>query len=721
MGFLVSNFVESTGSILETIESSLNTHLIVGSVDFSLEKLKTIVEQSASQKLKNLQLAAIKNIETLAIAAKGWIKVQAELFNESIVSFKDFIRMKYREIKIARQLMDTRILLNEFDEILTVVKASPFGVKNAGEIHPRIYETNVSCEALVNTVCAMESSLTKLEEQFEAILKGKVEKTLDKLNSLLQDTIDPDLLMMSDDPAKPLAQLAVLQQRFEKDSSKLEELKRNCKFLDFDITIDSSVVSQIELSLKYRNMLWELIKDIKNLKTSINHLEIGQIKVDDLDKFIKNKAKNMKSLLKHLPECTSLESAAAELKAIENFSPFYKSVLSPYLKENHVEELRKIYEQVTDKATADQIIKGTLTLTQLNALDMSRMRQEVISVAVRAYHEDMLTTMLKDLKAKWAKVTIPFMPFTHNADYSGLGDLRSLNNELDDGLHTLSKLLANKYVGVILRETEEFQKVLVKVNEAITRLSTIQQKYIFFDSLFLSPDMKKQMPAEGIAFDNAAKIFLSVLKKVEVKNSALTVHRIPQFDDNMNKLMTAFDGLEKNLERHLDIKRQKFSRLYLMSDTELLDLLANFYKNVNVFNQYLSKMFDSVSSIRVVDDAGDAHINGIQSDNNEILAFPDIAFHSKGSLEDVMVELLEVMQGKIKELIFKRYEDLLEGTRMIDLEKFDLEKFTKDNVLQGTLVGLDCYLSQLLVNSVGKGAEGFLESVLETCFVSNIE
>jgi hypothetical protein len=721
MGFLVANGVESMGTILELIESQLGNQLIVGSIEFSLEKLKSAVEKAEAAKLKALQTVAIKTIEKKTLAAKWWIKAQADLFNESIVSFKDFVQMKYKEIKVAKQLMDTRVLLNEFDEILNVIKNSQYGIKSAAEIHPRVYETNMACEGLVNTVCSMESSLNKLEEQYEGILKSKVEKTIDKLNSLLQDTIDPELLLLSDNIEVPQGKIMELQKVFEKEAGKLEELKNSCKFLDFDIVIDSTVVSQIEMSLKYRSMLWELIRDIKKLKSDISHLEINQVKVDELDKFIKQKNKNLKSLIKHLPECASLAHASKELKSIEELSPFYKSALSPFLKESHFEELLKIYEQITDKSKAETIIKGEATWSQINELNIAKVRQDVIGVAVKAYHEDNLQSMLKELKAKWSKINIPFMALPHNPDIYGFADLRPLIYDLEDGLHTLGKLLANKYVGIILKETEDYQKLLTKVHESLSRLNSIQQKFVFFDALFMSPDMKKQLPTDGVAFDNAAKIFLGMIKKIEAKSTVLTVHRLPQFEDNMGKMQQAFEGLEKNLDRHLSMKRQKFTRLYLMSDSELLDMLSNFYKNVNVFNQHLSKMFDSVAGIRVVEDGGDVHINGIYSDNQETIAFPDIAFHSKGSLEDVMIELLAVMQAKVKESIFKKFDDLLDGTRMVDLEKFDLERFTKDSVMQSTLVSIDCYLGQLLINSIGKGDDGFLESVLETCLVSKLE
>lgn len=428
----------------------------------------------------------------------------------------------------------------------------------------------------------------------------------------------------------------------------------------------------------------------------------------------------IKTLLKNLPESSRLTQTSQELSYIEQMSPFFKAVVSPYLKDSHLAELKTVYSKLADEHTTERLLEGRITVGELEKIDLQSSRHEIIGIANKAYHEDLLLTMLKDLKSKWVKVVVPFGSMDHNPDIIGLINLQAFYDEVEEGLQTLNKLLSNKYAAIITKDAEDFQKTLQKTMEIVKRLSILQAKYVFFDGLFASPDMKKHLPSEGLMFDSTSKAFLSLLKKVELKNQALGLRKIPQIEDGISKLMTTFETLESTLDKYLETVRQKFSRLYLLSDTELLDLLSNYYADLTIFNKHLSKMFDSIASVKVSDDNSEPVIVGFSSFNNETISFPDSPFHLRGSLEEVLDQLLNIMKLRIKQVIFKKYEELLDATRSIDLEKYDFEKFCKDQVLQATLLSLDTYLNQLLVNSIGKGEEGFVDSILNTSLISRL-
>lgn len=643
-----------------------------------------------------------------------------QLFNESIVDFIDFVTMKYREIAISKCLIATRLLLNEFDEIMCIMKSSTYGSKMANDHHSRVMEANSLCESLINTISGIESSMNKLEDQYEKILEEKVESTLRNLNELLQDVIDTELIETSIGTVQAMAKIESLYERYEKYAQKLTDLIKSCKFLGFSVIIDNSIVNQIDLSLKYRKQLWELTINISKMKDSIGHVEVVKLNISEIDNFIAKHQTTIKTLAKHLPECSRLTDTAAELQTLEQMSPMLKAMVSPYLKQSHIEELSAIYRKFGGESNIERLIEGKVAVGELQSMGLFDVRLDITAIAIRAYHEDYLSTMLRDLKKKWIKVSVPFGPLEQNPDITGITQLNIFYGEVEEGAEILNKILSNKYAKIIFKETEEFKKSIQRAEEIVSKLYGLQTKYCFFESLFASPDMKKQMPTEGQAFDNAAKLFLTNLKKVELKNNALGLHRIHQLEDNIAKLTVAFDSMSATLEKHLDEKRQTFCRLYLLSDSELLDLLSNFYKNVTVFNKYLSKMFDSVATLRVVDDSGEYIINGLQSANNEVIPFEDSPFHSRGSLEEVLEQILNVMRTKIKQLIFKRYNELVDSTRSIDLEKFDFEKPVKDNLNQCTMVSVESYFSQLLINSIGKGEDGFVDSVLDTCLLSKL-
>jgi Dynein heavy chain, N-terminal region 2 len=418
-----------------------------------------------------------------------------------------------------------------------------------------------------------------------------------------------------------------------------------------------------------------------------------------------------KVLFKNLPESPCLKQNQAMIQRLSYLSPLLKSLLWPYLKELHLEELRKLLNKVCWEDWPDKIITKTITISELEKIDLLPVRESIIQLSNKAYHEDFLTNKLKEIKSNWSIKSIPTDILTEKNGVTCLGDLRDFLEELEDTLQTIWKILSNKHVTIIQRDTEEFQKNLLKVNDIVESLKKLQQRWILYDDLFSWPDLKKQMGNEFATFENSSKMLLNIFKKIEVKNHALSVWRIPQIDDHILKITANQTILQTNIELHLNNKRQSFYRLYLLSDQELVDILANFYKNLNIFNTYLGKMFDSVNSIRLNEGIGETFINAIISNNQEIIQFDDIPFSAKESLEETLELLQGMMRMKIKDLIVKKHDEILIGSKEEKFETFDLEKFVKDNVMQCSLLAFECFWMNFIYNCVSKQDDEFLGGI----------
>jgi Dynein heavy chain, N-terminal region 2 len=626
--------------------------------------------------------------------------------------------MKYRSLKISRCLINVRVLLNELEDFFNVVKHSTYGQKVKTEIMLRISDANQACENLINLVCTVESGMTKMEETFESLLKEKSIKTNDFLEKLYQQIIEPEIMSLDKSHIQALNKMNSFQEAYQAKADKLRNLARASIFLKFEQNIDMSLIGQIEYALKYRRILWELNRDLVELVDRIRHVEVVKLKIDEIDQFVGLKEQVLKSLLKNLPESPCLSSIADQMKKLSQLSPFMKALVSPYLKENHKEELRKIYQKVCSGETIALMSSGQVTLSNLERLHVDKIRPEVISMSLRAYHEDFLTTKLKELKDQWNSAELPMDPLEKRSEVIGLGNLKKYHEDYSDTVQTISKILSNKHVHIIQREAEEFERNLKRANAIIVRTESLQHRLQFFEDLFGAPDIKKHMVVESVLFDNSSKMLLGVLKRIENRTSVMGIWRVSQIEDHIGKVMSNFDTLQSQVENHLSSKRQKFSRLYLLNDEELLDLMAQFYKNVNVFNTYLGKMFQAIHSIKLVEENSDHYINGIVSPNGETVQFSEIPFQSKGALEEVMDQLLLVMRTKIKDLIFKRIEELMETMINTRLEKFELDKFAKDNVLQPALIAMDYFMDQLIMSTVGKDEEQGMENILLSCLYS---
>src|SRR3990167_1357828 len=438
-----------------------------------------------------------------------------QLFNEPIVTLHEFTQMKYRSLKISRCLIGARILLNEFDDFFNVVKNSTYGQKVKNEILIKIQDANLACENLINLVCTVESGMTKMEDSFELMLRDKAIKTTDFLEKLYQQIIEPEIMSLDISHIQALEKMSSFQDSYQAKADKLRNLARSSTFLKFQETIDMSLIGQIEYALKYRRILWELNRDLVELVDRIRYVEVVKLKIDEIDQFVALKEQILKSLLKNLPESPCLTSIAEQMKKLSQLSPFMKALVSPYLKENHKEELRKIYQKVCMGETIMMMSSGQVNLATLERLQTDKIRADVISMSLRAYHEDFLTTKLKELKDKWNAAEVPMDPIEKRTEIIGLGNLHKYHEEYSETIQTISKILSNKHVNIIQIEAEEFEKNLKRANTIIVRTENLQQRLVFFEDLFGAPDIKKHMVSESLLFDNSSKMLLGVLKRIE--------------------------------------------------------------------------------------------------------------------------------------------------------------------------------------------------------------
>lgn len=113
--------------ISDSLLDSLSQQIVVGSVVFSFEQFKESIQDKSAELGLSLQQSVTNTLDSTTSEIKHWLKVNAELFDENVISLDDFVTMKYREMRVARCLINTRVLLNEFDEVFVVIKNSDFG------------------------------------------------------------------------------------------------------------------------------------------------------------------------------------------------------------------------------------------------------------------------------------------------------------------------------------------------------------------------------------------------------------------------------------------------------------------------------------------------------------------------------------------------------------------------------------------------------------------
>lgn len=158
----------------------------------------------------------------------------------------------------------------------------------------------------------------------------------------------------------------------------------------------------------------------------------------------------------------------------------------------------------------------------------------------------------------------------------------------------------------------------------------IQNKWLSLDNIYSNQDIKKQLSNDCQIFDNSTKIFNTMMKKVDHKFSIREAIKGPAIMESITKLTGNFEGLQRSLEYYLDRKRQKFPRLYFLSNDEFINILAKSSTEIDLINQYLSKLFDSVNTLTILGEDKNWLIESINSIEGEKILLKRATLSARG-------------------------------------------------------------------------------------------
>jgi len=123
-----------------------------------------------------------------------------------------------------------------------------------------------------------------------------------------------------------------------------------------------------------------------------------------------------------------------------------------------------------------------------------------------------------------------------------------------------------------------------------------------------------QMPKAGIKYQQADKIWRSIMENVHKYPNVLDTCATAKIRDNFG---TAFDLLEeviKGLNDYLNKKRAAFPRFYFLSNDELLSILAQ-TREPKAVQKHLSKCFEGIEYLTFEEDLTITAMNSIENEN----------------------------------------------------------------------------------------------------------
>mmetsp|Transcript_53278 Transcript_53278/g.159518 ORF Transcript_53278/g.159518 Transcript_53278/m.159518 type:complete len:3881 (-) Transcript_53278:473-12115(-) len=306
---------------------------------------------------------------------------------------------------------------------------------------------------------------------------------------------------------------------------------------------------------------------------------------------------------------------------------------------------------------------GMMTLADIFAMDLSKHPEEVGEVINEAAQEGKIASAVEEVSSFWAKAELASQEYTKDGS-GGIGSkmfvLKSVDDlllTLEDHLLNLQTMSASRFIGIFRDDVKSWQVKLTTVADCLNVWFLDQRKWMYLESIYGLEDIRRQLPEEAKAFEEASGTFVTIMTETREDPCVIAAccgegegggDRLGILED----LSKSLDVCQKRLSDYLNTKRNSFARFYFISDDELISVLGS--SDPRNVQPHLLKLFDNVK--RLGFGRGNMRVVGLESSEGESFELRS-AVSIEGPVECWMTKVEEEMKQSLwtltKQAVFR--------------------------------------------------------------------
>jgi dynein heavy chain len=189
------------------------------------------------------------------------------------------------------------------------------------------------------------------------------------------------------------------------------------------------------------------------------------------------------------------------------------------------------------------------------------------------------------------------------------------------------------------------------IQDFLDQTVALQRSWMALEPIFVSDDIKRQLPNESASFEEVDKNFRARMAQVDSNKNCIAISEIPNITEDMTSNNTAIEKVQKGLKDYLETKRLYFPRFFFLNDADLLSILAE-TKDPTLVQPHLGKAFEGLTKVRF--DSGNSIIEAMISGEGEVVPFVthvDVNKPgNKGAVEKWLLEIEEIMMDTLRDI-----------------------------------------------------------------------
>jgi len=371
---------------------------------------------------------------------------------------------------------------------------------------------------------------------------------------------------------------------------------------------------------------------------SLNSVDIEAL----LDQWFKDVYKMIKTF--DNDNMRKMQKIAKELRqAIDDFKvqfPFLKAFGTESVLDRHWTEMFKRMKMDPPAPFTE------ITLQMMLDIGVNQFSADFDELSTAAAKEHGLKKAMAGMKRDWEP-----LEFSTN-ERSGVPLLRGIDDiqtVLDDHISKTQAIRSSPFCKPFEDEVHKWEATLMYIQDFIDQTIALQRSWMALEPIFVSDDIKRQLPQESENFAKIDQTFRARMKQVDDTKNCIGISKIDKIVEDMTECNVTIEKVQKGLKDYLETKRLYFPRFFFLNDADLLSILAE-TKDPTLVQPHMGKAFEGIAKVRF--DSGNTIIEAmISAEGESVNLTPNVDVMkpgNAGAVERWLVEVEEAMMDTLR-------------------------------------------------------------------------
>ncbi|TKS69211.1 Dynein heavy chain 6, axonemal [Collichthys lucidus] len=408
-------------------------------------------------------------------------------------------------------------------------------------------------------------------------LKSEVKKVKLKLQ-------DPQILDITADSSQVHLLLEEIQISVDELQSQASAYNSYQKKFKVEVTKFDSL-EELTAAFRLKQLLWHSLEEWDSLQDGWRQSTLQKLDLEQFSSQVIKYGKYINQLEKGLQQNNVVPILKDKVEVMRQRLPAITDLRNPCMKPQHWETLESV--------VGSSLNVEELTIARLEELDIFSYGMEIQEVSGQASGEASVETIITKVENVWKTVDFTVLSHGDSKEVFILGGTDDIQVLLDDSIINVGTVASSRYVTPIKLRVDTLLSQLILFSQTLDEWLTCQRNWLYLESIFLAPDIKRQLPAESKMFLKVDKSWKEIMAKVNKMPNALSAATQPDLLKTFQHNNALLDEIQKCLEAYLESKRVVFPRFYFLSNDELLKILAQ-TRNPQAVQPHLRKCFDAI-------------------------------------------------------------------------------------------------------------------------------